>query len=394
MKVNSNKKIHKLKRDPYRLLLKMTLVLAIAIVVGIAVFYLCTVIVTNRYSDMRVELERSNIEAEMEFNANMAALRIANAPSVGAAPERQGNLGVWEKELDSDLWRIEEEASKRLENTSNIIVDRHNAMLGGLFLVNAWHPLPADFNDAELVSIGTATNFKIPVQDNSVRLFPVALDALNAMYDDALEAGMQEYIVREGYRSNDTQTELFNNAMERLSRDYSGDILIAETKKSVNYPGTSEFQTGLAFRMHLYSRSDPEVARQNFQQTEQGKWFTENAWKYGVAFRFPTKDFPTPEWEDKSYKTGVSIELNLYRYVGKAHAVAMRIMNFCLEEYIEFLIDHPHISIYQNGNLRYEIFRMELEGYMPSYEVPLPNPASDYQASLDNMGGMVMAYTY
>ena len=29
------------------------------------------------------------------------------------------------------------------------------------------------------------------------------------MYDDALQQGMTDYIVREGFRSNETQTELF-----------------------------------------------------------------------------------------------------------------------------------------------------------------------------------------
>ena len=86
--------------------------------------------------------------------------------------------------------------------------------------------------------------------------------------------------------------------------------------------------------------------------------------------------------------------MNLYRYVGKAHSAAMRVLNLCLEEYIEFLIAHPHICVYEDGALKYEIVRFKIADDAQSVQLPVPNPASSYQASLDNMGGVVMAYTY
>ena len=72
----------------------------------------------------------------------------------------------------------------------------------------------------------------------------------------------------------------------------------------------------------------------------------------------------------------------------------MRVLNLCLEEYIEFLIDHPHICVYEDGALKYEIVRIKIADDAQSVQLPVPNPASSYQASLDNMGGVVMAYTY
>lgn len=54
---------------------------------------------------------------------------------------------------------------------------------------------------------------------------------------------------------------------------------------------------------------------------------------------------------------------------------------------------HPHITVYEDGALRYEIYRISgAEG--DSFTLPVPNPASVYQASLDNLGGVVLAYTY
>ncbi len=391
MRINSNKKIHKMKKDPYQTLLRMASVLGIVVVVGFGVFFLCRMLIENEYKSQREVLQRENIAAEQEFNAQMNSMRSSSSSTnMEVTPEEQGELSFWETTLGDVTWRIEDKGRAGLENFSTVTLDRPALLRGGLMLVNGWHPLPGDYSDAELVSVGTASNYKIQVQDGSVRLFPVAYDALAQMVEAAGTEGKKDYIVREGYRSNETQTEMFEKVKQELSDKYSDQILIEQTKKEVNYPGTSDYQTGFSFRMDLY----PIQKGVKFQQSEQGKWFTENSWKYGVIFRFPTKDFPSPAWEDKSYKTGVSAALNLYRFVGKAHSAAMRIMDYCLEEYIEFLVDHPHLCIYEDGGLKYEIFRIPSQEALESYDLPVPNPASGYQASLDNMGGVVMAYSY
>lgn len=395
MRINANKNIHKRKRDPYSLLVKLTGVLVAVVALSAVVFTLCNTAVQNDYKALRAEIEQVNLEGEQEFNARMNALRNSggsDADSIAAQVD-QGDLAFWETSLGQNTWRLEDEGYAELENTSTVTVDRATLMLGGLLLVNPWHPLPSDFSDSALVSVGNNSGWKIAVTDGNVRLFPAAFQALQNMIAGAAEDGLADYIVREAYRSNDTQTELFNSQMEKLSDKYSGDILIEQTKKTVNYPGTSEYQSGMSFRMDIYNKEKPEVGKQKFQESDQGKWFTDNSWKYGVVFRFPTVDFPTVAWEDKTYKTGVSAQLNLYRYVGEAHATAMRILEYCLEEYVEFLIDHPHICIYEDGALRYEVFRIKADD-ASSYDLPVPNPASSYIASLDNMGGVVLAYTY
>lgn len=397
MRINANKKIHKLKRDPYKTLLRTAGILAIVVVVGIGIFYLCSVAVMNEFVSKRNELDKQNAEAEVEFNAKMNALRSNQNASIdpNTGEISTADLPYWEATLEDKAWRLEDQGNIGLENTSTISLERSALINGGLLLVNAWHSLPYDFSDADLVSVGTASGYKIQVQDSTVRLFPPAYNALSEIIAAAAEAGHEHYIVREAYRSNDQQTEYFNSRMEKESEKYSGDILIEQTKKYVNYPGTSDYQTGMSFRMDLYSRDDASVNKLKFQgDSEQGKWFTENCWKYGIIFRFPVADFPNSTWEDKSYKTGVSAEMNLYRYVGKAHSAAMRIMDYCLEEYVEFLISHPHICIYEDGKLRYEIVRINMNETDTSFALPVPNPASDYQASMDNMGGIVMAYTY
>ena len=395
MRINSNRKIHKMKRDPYSLLVRVMVVLVAMVVVSAVVFLACNAAVQSDYKAKRQEINALNVDGEQEFNAKMNALRNSNNtvidPDTGEVTT--ADLAYWEASLDDVTWRLEDEGRAELENTYNVTVDRDTLITGGLLLVNPWHPLPADFSEATLVSVGNTSGWKIAVSDSTVKLFPDAYAALSSMVAAAGEDGLADYLVREAYRSNDTQTELFNKQMDKLSDKYSGDILIEQTTKTVNYPGTSEYQSGMSFRMDIYNKEKPEIGKQKFQESDQGKWFTNNSWKYGVIFRFPTEDFPTTSWEDKSYKTGVTSQINLYRYVGKAHATAMRIMDYCLEEYVEFLIDHPHICIYEDGALRYEIYRIDMED-AASYDLPVPNPASEYIASLDNMGGVVLAYTY
>jgi D-alanyl-D-alanine carboxypeptidase len=243
--------------------------------------------------------------------------------------------------------------------------------------------------------VGTTGNYKIQVQDASVQLFPPAFDALVEAMEGAKEAGLEHFIVREGYRSVAEQEALFNEEMSNLSGRYTGNRLIEETKKKVNYPGTSDYHTGMTFRMDVYQRGNAELNNQKFQsESAQGAWLTENCWKYGIIFRFPSRDFPNPSWEDKSYKTGVSSQLNMYRFVGKAHSAAMKVLDMCLEEYVEFLIDHPHICIYEDGALVYEVVRIKGAGSNYTFDLPVPNPATSYQASFDNMDGVVMAYCY
>ena len=395
MRINSNRKIHKMKRDPYQRLLRLLVVLAAVAVVSAVIFLACNAAVQSDYQAKLAAVKQQNIDGQQQHDAEMNALRNSNNQEVNpqSTDPVTGELMFWEKSLENQTWRVEDEGYGQLENTSTVTVDRADLLTSGLLLVNPWHALPSDFSDSTLVSVGNSSGWKIAVDNGNVRLFPIAYEALDTMIADANAAGMQDYIVREAYRSNDDQTNYFNKQMEKLSDKYSGDILIAETKKYVNYPGTSDYQSGMSFRMGLYNKEKPEVAKQKFMETDQGKWFTNNAWKYGVIFRFPSEDFPFAGGEDKSYKTGVSAQMLLYRYVGKAHAAAMQVLDYCMEEYVEFLISHPHICIYQDGALRYEVYRVT-EETQATYDLPVPNPASSYSASLDNMGGIVLTYAY
>ena len=80
------------------------------------------------------------------------------------------------------------------------------------------------------------------------------------------------------------------------------------------------------------------------------------------------------------------------------NAAVMHLMNFCMEEYIEYLIAHPHIAVYQNGQLKYEIMRIE-DYTGGDATVNVSRAANSVIVSVDNMegqglGGLIVAMSY
>ncbi len=284
-----------------------------------------------------------------------------------------------------------------VNNSYEYAASRQELLMGGMILVNRWHELPADYYDVakeNMLALYQA-NKEIQVQDSTVRLLPNALAALSNMLKAAeTEANLTHFLIGEGYRPLEKQQEYYTEAEANYTNRYSGDALKQKTIASgVNYPGTSEYQSGFAFNPRRYNREDSEFGKAKFYDTEHSDWLVENSWKYGIVFRFPVKGYPNETMVDKSYKTGEAKKLMIYRYVGEGHAMAMHAMNMCMEEYIEYLMAHPHIAVYENGTLKYEITRINADTTNGA-KVELSGNAKDYSVSMDNCGGVIVCMSY
>ena len=336
--------------------------------------------------EAKAEVEERNKQAEAEYQARISEL------------EKQANTPTnpnWPAHDPKKEWELLDLTNIPLENQTAETRTRTQLMSGGMLLVNQWHSRPTDFDESTIIGVAKyyKGDDKIPASDNNVRLFPVAIEALHETLAAAKAEGQEHYMVDEGYRTYETQETYFNNKVTKLSSKYTGDELIEAAMKEVNRPGTSEYNSGLGFSLMLFDKNDPELRTLKFSTTPQGKWMSENCWKYGIVFRFPQNAWPLETSTDKSFKTGVSKKLNLYRYVGKGNAAIMHYMDFTLEEYIEYLQEHTHIALFEDGVLKYEVYRQPV-GDADSVNVQLTRNAKSWESSLDNMGAVITVFNH
>ena len=341
--------------------------------------------IDKAYDEAKAAVEEHNKQIDIEYQ-----LKLSEAQAAYNNPENPS----WPKNDDKLEWEVLDLSQYPLQDQRAVHSNRQEIMYNGMLLVNAWHSRPTDYSDAGIVGVSKAYKGeeKIQAKDNNVTLHTNALAALHEALLAAKAEGMEHYLVEEGYRTIERQQEYYNKKREKLSSKYSGEALDEATKKEVNYPGTSEYNSGLAFELRLYDKNDPDVGAPKYSTTPEGKWMNENCWKYGLVFRFPQNQWPLETSTDKSFKTGVSVHLNVYRYVGKGNAAIMHYMDFTMEEYIEYLEEHPHIALYVDDHLQYEVYR-QIVGDDEEFDIQL-NSTNNWESSLDNMGGIITVFDY
>lgn len=372
------------KADSYRQLLKWTIVLFVLTAIFLTAYILVDKYQKGEHERAALEVQKLNQQKIEEYNKQREALQ---------ASLETGEVKTWPEAKESG-WDVIDISDFPVQSASEETVTRQDLLKGGLLLVNRWHSMPSDFTlvEEDLASIGTSTSFRVGVTNASVKVFPEVIKSLDSLVGDAKAQGIEHYIVREGYRDAAAQLKLWETEMARHTDRYSGDALIERTRRAVSYPGTSDYHTGLSVNLNVYDKNDPALNNTKFMETAQGTWLNENCWKYGFVFRFPVQGYPTPTTVDKSFKTGIDLQINAYRYVGVAHAAAMKALDMCLEEYIDYLVAHPHIAVYEDGVLKHEIYR--IQGGNQDSTITLPRGYASYVASSDNMDGLVVAISY
>ena len=356
------------------------------------------------YMYTRKDLERAAQKNEAEV-AQINDERTAEFMQAIAEREQQDAAVVkideqWPIPADQG-WDVLDVSAMPISAGSQVSVTREEMLQGGMLVVNRWHPMPSDLTDDMMVSISRRSrednekSTNIPTENASVMLMPTAVEALMRLYQDARDSGldMDNIIVQEGYRNMEVQTQNWTKASDKYTSRYSGDKLTEKVIDSgVAYPGTSDYQAGMSIFLYNYKSGDRAFSDTPLHETDQGRWLYNNSWKYGYVFRFPVQGFPYADTVDKSYVTGINLKLKVYRYVGEANAIAMHAMDMCLEEYAQYLIDHPHIAVFEDGDLRCEVYRLA-DPYGDAM-VTIPNGAAGYTVSSDNLGGMIVAVNY
>ena len=391
----SNKIMGKKRKDP----MVGLIVLAVLMALLVAACFIGGSMIRN----YRASLLQEKQQAAMARNAEKQEAYDRAVDDYMAKLNQSNEVNEDWPEITGEGWEIVDLTNYPLEAPGAVTVSRSEIMNNGLLLVNEWHSRPEDFDDSTVTSVaGYTRNIKELssfVENNTCRLLPKAIDALVAALKDAKAAGLTGYVLQAGdtYRSYDDQYALFQKEVDRQRANhpsYSDEKVIERAKRTINYPGTSEFNTGLSFRLYLYEKDNDELNGKPFYQTAQGQWLYENSWKYGIVFRFPTANYPVAGVADKGYKTGVNSMQNIYRFVDVANAEVMHYLDLCLEEYIEYLQEHPHVAVFEDGAKKYEITRQQVGDDVASFSVDINRVTSNYTMYLDNMGGVVTVYTY
>jgi len=180
-------------------------------------------------------------------------------------------------------------------------------------LVNKQYKLPDNYKPNDLVYPNVPFIFSEKIEKRMMR--KTAAAALEDLFAGAKQDGIYLAGVS-AYRSQSTQTTLFNNYVKRDGEEK------ARTYSAV--PGHSEHQTGLAIDV---SGSDGKCAADScFGGTKEAKWLDKHAHEYGFIIRFP---------EGKQSITGYKYEPWHIRYVGKDIAASVYERDITLEEYYD-----------------------------------------------------------
>lgn len=147
------------------------------------------------------------------------------------------------------------------------------------------------------------------------------LPALQKMLEDAEKDGISLRL-SSGYVSAEKQDKEYNALIEKYRKEgYTQVRAEDKAQNTLGKGGYSESQTGLSV---VFSAEDGE----SLQKTDAYQWLLDHCVEYGFIQRFP---------ENKTDETGRAFSPGCFRYVGQNHAVNMRRLSMCLEEYVSYL---------------------------------------------------------
>ena len=179
------------------------------------------------------------------------------------------------------------------------------------FLINQTHPLPDNYT------------FERKAVQGKFEMDARCADYMINMLADAKKAGVNLNIVS-AYRSVEYQQTLLDNDTKKYEKQgYSHEEAVKMASQAVAIPGQSEHNAGICadiLEAGNYSLTE------DFEKTDEFKWLSENAAKYGFILRYP---------KGKEKITGIEYEPWHYRFVGPYYAQKIKDSGLCLEEYYE-----------------------------------------------------------
>lgn len=187
-----------------------------------------------------------------------------------------------------------------------------------MILVNRERKVSSDYVGKDLVTYS-----------GSYKLNSTCAEALRRLMNAGKKAGYS-YTLYSAYRSYSSQYSKYYNKIDYWKGEgYSEAEAIRLTNEYYAPPGASEHHTGLAADVCIPAIVNKYAClHENYDQTEEFKWFSSHAHEYGFILRYPNGDEEI---------TGYSYEPWHYRYVGVEIATEIYKRGVTLEEYVEDL---------------------------------------------------------
>lgn len=231
-----------------------------------------------------------------------------DTPEPSGTQENPSNESDEPDKMETSKNESEKETSKDI-----VIVENPEAID---VLVNRKYNLPDTYVPDDLVNLADVPTVLDNPEVNQMR--SAAYDALKQLFTAAEdEAGYYLY-ARSGYRSYNTQVSLYGSYVANNGQE-AADTFSAR-------PGQSEHQTGLV--MDITCKAMNFQLDDTFGDTEEGKWVSENAHRFGFIVRYP---------KGKEDITGYMYEPWHIRYLGTELATDVYESGLTLEEYFDSL---------------------------------------------------------
>lgn len=190
-------------------------------------------------------------------------------------------------------------------------------------LVNKTHPVDEFLVPGDLVLLKDVLDSKlVKIKYADTKAVREVAEALDEMLQAAKADGVTKWQVSTAYRSYAQQEKTLNNKISHYlsaNKGWSRSKARSAALRTVAEPGCSEHQLGLAIDINVPGAS-------SFAGTKQCKWLHEHCWEFGFIVRYTA---------DKKEITGFEAEAWHIRYVGTEHALRIRELGMCLEEYLE-----------------------------------------------------------
>ena len=218
------------------------------------------------------------------------------------------------------LGNKENELGKDTDNIEDISVDTNPNSI--TVLVNKEYSIPENYKPNDLVEPNIKFSFDYADEKRKVR--KETADNLELLFQSAKKEGY-DLLAVSGYRSYKRQKTIYEYNLLNNGFEY--------TQIYSAMAGTSEHQTGLA--IDISCSSIQGMLSDKFGDTKEGKWVSDNCYKYGFIIRYP---------KNKSNVTGYGYEPWHIRYVGKELAKYLYDNNITLDEYYGYALNSDMVD--------------------------------------------------